>query len=355
MKPKILFIGPSLAMGGMERSSVNTANGLSEAVNIIFVSVLKKSHFFKLSPNVHLEEPKGINENKLSIIKTVFWIRRLIKLHKPDRVIVFNKLYGALAALALAGQPIPFYISERSSPLYKWKLPIRIIHRIAYSINPPSGVIAQTSLAAEHQKRYFPKSKVAVIPNALREITTYPQNRKEIILAVGRLGDYLKGFDLLIESFALLKNKNWILHIVGGDGNSQLKKKAKELNVLERIFFLGKTKDIDKEYAKAGIFVIPSRSEGFPNALIEAMANGCPCISFDFIAGPRDIIENGHSGIIVQNGNIFELAKAIDYLIINHKIRHKIGNNAIKIKEKLNHKIITNRILEFIDIKYEQN
>lgn len=353
MKSKILLIGPCLAMGGMERAAVNTANGLNNDTEVIFVSLFKKPHFFKLDQGIHLEEPDNFNILNLSIFKTIKWLRHLVKVHKPDRVLVFNKFYAALTALALIGLSVPFYISERSSPFFVWKQPFRFINRLAFSLRPPLGVMAQTSIAAEYQKKYYSKSTVKVIPNVLREIVYHPEIKREnIILAVGRLGDYLKGFDLLIESFSLLQNKDWELHIVGGDEDgADLKELAANLGIIERIKFLGKIQDTDKYYAQAGIFVIPSRSEGFPNALVEAMANGCACVAFDFTAGPKDIIDDGVSGIIVENGNVIKLAQAIDYLIENPEKRIQLGESARIIKERLDQKVIINKILEFLDLK----
>lgn len=353
MKQKILLIGPCLAMGGMERAAVNTANGLTESSEVVFVSLFKKPHFFKLAPGIRLEEPDGFNANSLSIFKTIKWLRQLVKTHKPDRVLAFNKFYAALTALALIGISVPFYISERSSPLFVWKQPFKFINWLAYTLRAPKGVIAQTELAAQYQRKYYKRSKVKVIPNILRKLVEHPDNeRKNVILAVGRLGDYLKGFDLLLESFSLLENKEWRLHIAGGDQDGgDLKELASKLGVMERIKFLGKVQDIDAEYSQAGIYVIPSRSEGFPNALAEGMANGCTCIAFDFISGPRDIIEDGVSGIIVENGNVQKLAEAIDYLIENPEKRTQLGQSAKGIKEKLNQKMIINEILEFLEIK----
>ena len=212
--------------------------------------------------------------------------------------------------------------------------------------------MAQTSIAASYQKKYYKKSKIEVIPNVLRNVKLFPDvKREEIILAVGRLGDHLKGLDLLIESFAKIKNKNWLLHIAGGDEDgSALKQQAQELGIINRIKFLGKVKDIDLEYAKAGIYVIPSRSEGFPNALAEAMAAGCCCIAFDFTAGPRDIIVDGISGLIIENGNTTEMAKAIDYLIASSEKRMQLSKEAIKIREKLNENLIAEKIKRFINL-----
>ena len=352
MKYKILVVGPCLAMGGMERASVNTANGFldTENLEVVFVSLFKKEHFFKLKEGIKLIEPVGFNKSKLAIPKTIRWIRQIAQTEKPDRILVFNKFYAALAAVSLLGISVPFYISERSSPLFVWKQPFRLINRLAFWIKPPNGVIAQTSTAASYQKKYFTKSRVKVIPNMVRSVSLYPEiKRGNVILAVGRLGDYLKGFDLLIQSFALLQNKDWELHIAGGDENGQeLKDLASELGVLNRIKFLGKIQDIDKIYATAGIYVIPSRSEGFPNALAEAMAAGCCCVAFDFIAGPRDIIDDGVSGVIVENGNIQKLAIVLDELIENPIKRDFIGKKALSIRTTLSSDIIMKSLESFI-------
>lgn len=340
-----------MAMGGMERAAVNTAEGIRNAgATVVLLSLFKKEHFFKLHESIKVVEPEGFNVTTLSMFKSVFWIRSVVKKQKPDRVLAFNKFYAALTAFALIGIKVPFYISERSSPLFVWNQPFKFINKTAFWLRAPQGVMAQTSIAASYQRKYFPKSTVMVIPNIVRRITLYPEIKREnVILAVGRLGDYLKGFDLLVESFALLKNKDWELHIAGGDENGQeLKILATKLGVLNRIKFLGKVKDIDKIYAYAGIFVIPSRSEGFPNALAEAMAAGCCCVAFDFIAGPREIIEENESGIIVPEAEIFGLAKTIDELIIDTKERHRLGQNAAKISTKLAEEKISKQILKFI-------
>jgi glycosyltransferase involved in cell wall biosynthesis len=354
MRQKLLIIAPCLSMGGMERASVNTANSLNDKeVQIVFISLFKKKHFFTLNKDIKLIEPDGFNTNSLSFLKTIQWVRNIVKTEKPNKVLAFNKFYGALTAFSLIGINIPFYISERSSPLFVWRQPLETINRLAFWLKPPTGVIAQTYIAASYQKKYFKKSKIKVIPNILRPITLYPAiERKEIILAVGRLGDHLKGFDLLIESFALAKDKTWDLHIAGGDENGQeLKTLASKLGVINRIKFLGKVKEIDKVYAYAGIFVIPSRSEGFPNALAEAMAAGCPCIAFDFIAGPRDMITSRKNGVIVENKNVKALAKEIDLLIDNPICRKDLGTTAKKISNILNKDKIAEEILGFLNLR----
>ncbi|MBK8547520.1 MAG: glycosyltransferase [Saprospiraceae bacterium] len=106
---------------------------------------------------------------------------------------------------------------------------------------------------------------------------------------------------------------------------------------------------MDLIYSSASIFVIPSRSEGFPNVLIEAMAFGLPCISFDFIAGPKDIITHEEDGILVENGNIESLANRINRLIENDKERLRLANNAKKIRYKYSSEMISNKLLTFLE------
>lgn len=351
-KRKILIIGPCLSMGGMERASSNVANEIAMlGFQVIYLSIFKKVPFFQLHPDVVFEEPTdGSNINSLSLFKTVNRIRKAVKLHQPDSILVFNKFYGALSALALIGTKIPFYISERSSPFYHWSFKLACINKIAFSIKPPTGIMAQTNTAAQIQKKYYKKSRIKVIPNMVREVQLYPETQREpFILAVGRLNDTLKGFDRLLEAMALGKT-NWPLYLAGGEETSDAKFNALiETNGLkERIRFLGKITDMDSWYARAGLFVIPSRSEGFPNALVEAMAAGVPCVSYDFVAGPRDMIDDGINGIIVPNGDILGLANAIDKLVLEPGKRNQLGKKALSVRENYRAQKITNEIIQFI-------
>ena len=351
-KIRVFLVAPCLSMGGIERASVNTANGLSkQGTEIVFLSLFKKPHFFTLNSEIKLLEPMGFNVDSLSLSKSIIWIRAEVLKYKPTHVLAFNKLYGAITALALVGINIPLFISERSSPLFRWQFPFNWINLIAFIINPPKGVIAQTGIAADYQRKYFSRSKVTVIPNSVREVKLYPEIlRESIILAVGRLNDHLKGFDLLLQAVAQLNNQDWEVHIAGGDGEgNQLEKLAIDLGISHRVKFLGQIKDIDPLYAKAGMFVIPSRSEGFPNALAEAMAAGCCCVAFDFVAGPRDMINHGENGLIVPNGDIIGLANTIDDLILDVSKREYLGGRAKSIRVRLAQSSIVEKIKFFIE------
>ena len=93
-----------------------------------------------------------------------------------------------------------------------------------------------------------------------------------------------------------------------------------------------------------------SLSEGFPNALIEAMASGLACISYDFDAGPRDIIIDNLNGIIVEKENIQELAFVILKVVNDEKLRSKLSSEAVKIRETLNLRLISRKYLRIFFI-----
>lgn len=352
LQKKICVVGPCLTMGGMERASSVLANAFSrKGYKVLYLAIFRHPHFFKLDEDVLLiEPPAGINETSLNFVYTIRRIRSTIRQFNPDSVVAYNKLYAALTVLALVGTGYPVFISERSSPLFQWRFPLNAFMRIVFTLIHPRGIIAQTSIAASYQQKYFDKRiPVRIIPNALRTISKPNVKRENWILAVGRLSDPLKGFDRLISAFANVQNKQWKLIFAGPDEHApQLKKQVSDLHLRERIRFVGKVDNIDSMYAQAGMFVIPSRSEGYPNALAEAMAAGLPCISFDFVAGPSDMIRNGVNGILIEDGNITAMTRAMDSLIENAEMRDELGLKASELQNDLHEAVIADQWIDFM-------
>ena len=174
--------------------------------------------------------------------------------------------------------------------------------------------------------------KVAeIIPNSLPFYTEESSllDEKQII-TVGRLSEQ-KGFDLLISAWSHIakRHPDWKIHLYGeGELENKLRTQIAQ-NLLENSFIIHKpVKDIKKEYLKSSIYVMSSRFEGFGMVLIEAMACGVPCISFDCPHGPSFVIKHGKDGILVENGNIKQLAEAISTLITDTDKRIAMGKTA---------------------------
>jgi len=352
MNKKICVVGPSLQMGGMERESCNMANAFNKlGYQTLFLAIFNHPKFLYLNQSIEFCQPQKPTK-KLKIVNTIIWIRQEIRNFNPEIILAYNTFYASLVLISTIGLKTKVYVRDGASPLFKWPIHVKLFFSLVFRFLSPAGVITQTEMAIPYQKKYYKtKVPIACIPNVLRTVELYNNiNRENIILCVGRLNDPLKGFDQLISVIAKLKNKNWIIQIAGGGVNDahELIALAESLKVKDRIIFLGKVENIDELYARAGIFVIPSRSEGYPNALCEAMAAGIPCVSFDFISGPKEIIEDGYNGYIIDNSNVEKMAEKIDYLIVNPVQRKEIGLKALKIREKLEESKITQQYLEFM-------
>lgn len=177
-------------------------------------------------------------------------------------------------------------------------------------------------------RNYAPR--IEVIPNMLtiapKGVANYHAKR---VISAGRYVRQ-KGYDLLLEAWYLTCKdiKGWELYIFGNEDRSPYQKLVDKYNMNESVHLLPATQNIVEEFSKSSIFVMSSRFEGFALVILEAMSCGLPCISFNCPYGPSEIIKDGQDGILVENGNVKALSKALAKLMSNDTQRQEMGERA---------------------------
>jgi glycosyltransferase involved in cell wall biosynthesis len=171
-------------------------------------------------------------------------------------------------------------------------------------------------------------SNVGSMPNPLM---TKPQRLptldEKTVVTLRRLS-HDKGIDMLLEAWSPIKSQypDWQLHIYGaGPDEEVLRGQARDLGLDDTAIFKGVTTDIDAALASGSIYTLPSREEGFPIALMEAMAYGLPIVAFDCAPGVRELVDDQGNGLLVNPGNVPGFTAALERLIKDRDLRERFG------------------------------
>ncbi len=260
-------------------------------------------------------------------------LRRVLVELNPDLVCTHTAkagLVGRLAA-ALAGIPALYTphgwsIGDRVSTANAWMF--RAAER---AVAPLSKSIinvceAERSLARHH--RITRDSRLAVIHNGVRDIDAALQADSTLsparVLMVARF-DPPKDHATLLTAAAALEDIPWTLELLGsGPGRTQARALAGQLGLTSRILFTNSGTDVARRLADAQLFVLASRSEGFPLSILEAMRAGLPVIASD-VGGVREAVVDGETGFIVKPGDSAALSEALRLLISDSTLRLKFG------------------------------
>ncbi|MFG2592695.1 glycosyltransferase [Streptomyces sp. NPDC048438] len=174
-------------------------------------------------------------------------------------------------------------------------------------------------------------NNVGFMPNALAALPEVPSPRREkSVASIGRLTDQ-KGIDMLLDTWALVapQRPDWRLDVYGaGEDEADLRAQCTGLGLDSSVGWRGRTDDVPGALAASSVFVQSSRGEGFPLALLEAMASGVPCAAFDCAPGVREIVRDGEDGLLAPAGDIGALADRLLRLTGNPRMRDAMGDRA---------------------------
>jgi GalNAc-alpha-(1->4)-GalNAc-alpha-(1->3)-diNAcBac-PP-undecaprenol alpha-1,4-N-acetyl-D-galactosaminyltransferase len=329
-RKKIAFLIPSLSSGGAERVVVSLANKFANKFEVFLIVLNETKTVYDVDKEVNLiylqEKYSPSNSLIKAITSNVIFVKKIVKTARKNQIdilIGFTTSVNILSIISSRFLKRPNLISERNNPeVYVPNIFWRILRNFCYPFT--NGLIVQTDVIKGFYQKIIQESKIKIIPNPIDEIILSVRKdyseRENVILTVGRL-DANKNQRLLIEAFANLNVVNWKLVIVG-DGilREEYIKLTSSLGISDKVDFVGNISNVSDYYNKAKIFVFTSQSEGFPNALLEAMSFGLPCISTDCPSGPSEIIKNNENGYLIEVNNRIQLEGQMTNLMNNQRL-----------------------------------
>ncbi|UKK60383.1 glycosyltransferase family 4 protein [Prevotella communis] len=186
-------------------------------------------------------------------------------------------------------------------------------------------------LTEEDSQNWPELNNLVVIPNFVSSTSMLRSSlSNKRVIAVGRYS-WQKGFDMLINAWKVVNTRHpdWQLDIYGSGDNALYQKQADGLGLASVVTCHGSVEHVYGKYAESSLFVLSSRYEGFGLVLVEAMGVGLPVVSFACPCGPRDILKDGETGILVSPGDVKGLAEKICFVIEHQDVRQSMGERAI--------------------------
>lgn len=348
---KIMFFTLTLRGGGAERVLTVLANEMSKESEVSILTIHNDDDYYEVNSKIHRlcidnkkRDRNAIIANKMRKISPLR-IKKLISIirrEKPDVVITFLPLPSLYITLAKTidkyVKKVPVILSERGDPNkeYRNKLIALLAKKLYKEAN---GFVFQTKDAEDFFRKSISDNSIIIENPVNGDFLNHSvvEKRRDVIVSCGRL-EKQKNFELLINAFSDIESKfpNYTLEIYGeGSKRDELLKYIRKINLDEKIILKGRVDNLADSIYDAKLFVLSSDYEGMPNALMEAMALGLPCISTDCpIGGPKALIKNGKNGILVEVNNKEQLSSSMSKVLSDPVLFLKLSENGmIKVKK----------------------
>jgi glycosyltransferase involved in cell wall biosynthesis len=359
-KLRIGLLIHSLLPGGAERVCSLLASHWAQQGHTVTLMTFTGTHTdaYTLAPAVQRvviggdeDSPNRWHSFRKNILR-VRRVRRQLRAANMDVALSFMSVSNSCLAVAGLGTGVACIGSERTYPPAVALSKVGEITRWAL-YGWLDAVVAQTEDAALWLRRHTRARSVAAIANPVCLPLTTQEPRIDpkawrragapLLLAVGRLSEE-KNFDVLLRAFAQARHPTnhpscealntsaqttWQLALVGeGPQRKSLQNLVTELGLQDHVLMPGRAGNVADWYAAADAFALTSRFEGYPNALLEALASGVPAVACDCLTGPRELIQDGVNGLLVAPDSPAALTQALHRVMHDAGLRQRLSGQA---------------------------
>ena len=363
-KKHVLIVINSLSQGGAERVvSILLERYYHDNNFEVELLLLEDEIAYKIPSGVKVTILSKLNNEDSSIKKTLFIpflaykLAQYTKTHKPDLIVSFLYRADFVNILASLSSKVPVIVSERvnaSSTYNNSSLNAKINKFLIKKLYPKASMVINVSEGTKQdlvENFGIEDAKQIVIYNPYdsekirmlsRDVCDIEGDREKTIVAVSRFRP-IKNMQMILEAFATLDNDTKLILVGDGSEEENLRVLCDALNISTRVLFVGAQDNPYKYMSKASLYVSSSRSEGFPNALVEAMICGCSIISTDCPSGPREIlapdsdftqrmtkgVEYAEFGALVSVDDTDALATALLKLLNDDEMRETYAKKSV--------------------------
>lgn len=348
----ILFSLGSMNSGGAERVVSVLANKLAEEGHDVEILLYFNGPiWYELRQDIEVRNDEEFI-GKSGSLKHILFRHSYFKCSKADLIVSFIAPVNMVNLLASVGTGKKIIVADRNDPRFTPFNPvIRLIRNFLYRF--ANGIVVQSvSNQAYFSKFIQQKSKIIMNPvNMGDQVGTALSTKKQNeIVSVARVIEQ-KNPEILLSAFYEFQKtySEYQLTMYGsGDKIEEIKKKAQELGIAEKVNLPGAVHDVFEKIKPAKMFVLASKFEGMPNALVEAMCLGLPVISTK-VSGAVDLIEDGKNGLLVDCNDAQQLCRAMMQYAENYDMAENNAREATKTADLLNVDTITAEWLYFFE------
>ena len=343
---KITLLIGSLSGGGAERVTCNLANFLAGKGHEVTVLTLSDKQTYFLDEKVRHIVLYGESHTKLPHfcvnVLRMLNLNRYLRKERQDAYVTFLPKLTKVLLMQRKLVKCPIILTERNDPEVFYNGSVSFAKEFDRYYHLADGYVFQT----EHARDYYASKGInvenaAVIANAINPEfvgVAYTGPREKHIVGAGRLAEQ-KNFPLLIQAFAKICHKHpaYQLVIYGEGGlRKELDALCQSLHISGSVQLPGRVNDLGERLKKSAMFVLSSDYEGMPNALMEAMALGLPCVSTDCGGGgAKFLIRHGENGLLVPQKDVDAMAQAMDKILSDEEFAKKLGGNARALQNTL--------------------